>query len=117
MGKVLSFWKEKLTGKNENSPAFRKALAERINHYPLKYVSERVDNVETVVCHKAVITLAGDDILISSTDKGTVFRSRVADTKMSELLSKEGIIFTGKDSVTGRDDRTVIAYYTYYRKV
>ena len=117
MGKIISFWKEKLTGKDENSPAFRKSLAQRINHAQLKYVSERINNVETVVCHKAVITLAGDDILISSPDKGTVYRSVITETKMSELLSKEGIIFTGNDSVSGKEERTVIAYYTYYRKV
>lgn len=36
---------------------------------------------------------------------------------MSELMSLEGVILQGPDLARGGEERTVIAYYTYYRKV
>jgi len=35
---------------------------------------------------------------------------------MSELMSLEGVILSGPDYEQGGKERTVIAYYTYYRK-
>ena len=116
MSKFIDYWKDKFAGKNENSPAFRRNLAKKINSSSLKYVSERLDDEETVVCHKGYITVIGDELEISGVDKGAVFRAKIDTLSMNELLSMDGIILTGFDILSGRE-RSIVAYYTYYRKV
>ena len=115
----MSVWdkiKEKLTGKvDENSPAFRREMAAKLHNRSIKYCSEREGDTDLVVGRAGSITVRGDEILILSSLQ-VVFRGKVDETSMSELMSLEGVIFTGPDYDRGGKVRTVIAYYTYYRK-
>jgi hypothetical protein len=108
--------KEKLTGKvDENSPTFRREMAAKLHNRSIKYCSERDGDTDLVVGRAGSITVRGDEILILSSLQ-VVFRGKVDETSMSELMSLEGVIFTGPDYDRGGQVRTVIAYYTYYRK-
>jgi hypothetical protein len=40
----------------------------------------------------------------------------VDDLQIWELLSRDGVVLTGPDLENGGVERTVIAYYVYYRK-
>lgn len=100
---------------DENSPAFRREMASRLHNRSIKYCSERQGDTDIVVGRAGSITVRDDELLILSSMK-VVFRGRVDETSMSELMSLEGVIISGPDYERGGEYRTVIAYYTYYRK-
>ena len=108
--------KDKLTGKvDETSPTFRREMAAKLHNRSIKYCSERDGDTDLVVGRAGSITIRGDEILILSS-LNVVFRGKVDETSMSELMSLEGVILSGPDYDRGGEVRTVIAYYTYYRK-
>lgn len=100
---------------NENSVSFRWEMARHIDGKHIKYVTERVDGVESVVGHEGAVILREDELLVYASSD-IVFRSKVPLTRMSELLSLEGVILTGPDLQHDGAERTIIAYYTYYIK-
>ena len=100
---------------DENSPAFRREMAAKLHNRSIKYCSERQGDTDIVVGRAGSITVRDDEILILSSLQ-VVFRGKVEETSMSELMSLEGVILSGPDYERGGEDRTVIAYYTYYRK-
>ena len=94
-GKLL---KRFASSKDPDSPRYRREMAERICGKRLRYVTERRN---------------GELIVFSSSD--VVFRCPVDELRASELLSKDGVVLTGPDIEHGGAERTVIAYYVYYR--
>lgn len=116
MSKLIDYWKEKLIGKNENSPAFRRRLAGKLDGRALKYVSERVGDEDSVIGHAGYLSLSGDELSVNA-ESGILFRAKVDTLRINEFLSLEGVILTGADLEHDSRERCVIAYYTYYRKV
>lgn len=106
--------------KNEKSRRFREEMAKHLDRRAVKYVTERLpgENTDSVIGRAGELLCRDGDILVVAGD-GVLFRGKIADpdTKMSELMSLEGVIIEGKDLSRGGQFRTVIAYYTYYRKV
>jgi len=113
---MFKFIKNLTRSKDENSKSFRREMARQINGKKLKYVSERINDEDYVVGHEGALIVKEDQLLVySSAD--VVFRAKIDDLRMNEFLSKEGIILTGEDLEHDGKMRSVIAYYTYYRKV
>ena len=100
--------------KNENSRAYRVKKAETYDGKLLQYVTERTESGEIVlgkggsvsVRDGEVIVLCGGDI---------VFRIAAEDLSSSDLLSGNGAIFTGVDTLSGKC-RTIVVHFSYYRK-
>lgn len=100
--------------RDENSEAFRIAMAERIAGKHIKYVTERVDGNDNVIGREGSLCLRnGEFIVFASAD--ILFRARVEELQASELMSNDGVILTAPDLEHGEKVRTVIAYYLYYR--
>ena len=111
----MGFFGKLMKSKNPDSPNYRRAMAERICGQRIKYVTERQDGIETVIGKGGGLNLHGDEFLVySSAD--VVFRCKVDDLRVSELLSKDGVVLTGHDLEHGGAERTIIAFYVYYRK-
>ncbi len=107
----MPFWKKK---KKEDSPAFRRQMAEKIAGKHIKYVTERIDNEDIVIGREGSLCLRdGEMIVFASAD--ILFRTPVDSLAASELMSLDGVILTGPDLEHGGELRTVIAYYLYYR--
>ncbi|MBQ8383386.1 MAG: hypothetical protein IJX47_09305 [Clostridia bacterium] len=107
----MPFWKKK---KKEDSPAFRREMAEKIAGKHIKYVTERIDNEDIVIGRQGSLCLRnGEMIVFASAD--ILFRTPVDSLTASELMSLDGVILTGPDLEHGGEMRTVIAYYLYYR--
>lgn len=107
----MPFWKKK---KKEDSPAFRREMAEKIAGKHIKYVTERIDNEDIVIGREGSLCLRdGEMIVFASAD--ILFRTPVDSLTASELMSLDGVILTGPDLEHGGEMRTVIAYYLYYR--
>ncbi len=101
--------------KNENSVAFRREMAAKLDGKHIKYVGERIDNVETILGKDGGINLRfGELILLSSGN--IVFRANIDELTASELMSGDGVILTAPDLENGGKVRSVVAYYSYYRK-
>lgn len=92
-------------------------MARSLDRRAIKYVAERREGEDSdlVIGHVGEILLQGDEILVVAGD-GELFRGKVADTAMSELMSLEGVILEGEDLAHGGAHRKIIAYYTYYLK-
>jgi len=100
---------------DENSVSFRWEMAQKLNGRAIKYVTERLDDVDVVVGREGALILKEDELLVfSSAD--VVFRCKVPLLRMSELLSLEGVILFGPDIEHNGEERNIIAYYTYYLK-
>lgn len=94
------------------------ALLARIDGRLIRYVTRRDTDEngsprETVLGKEGRIHVQPDYVAVSSNGK-EVFRCTPEDVKCGELMSLEGVVFTGINQLTGQMD-TVVAYYKYYR--
>lgn len=110
--KVIKHW---FRPRNENSARYRMEFADRLNGMVIKYVTERIDNEDIVIGRDGMINRKDDEILVVS-DMKVVFRSKIVETRLSELLSLNGAVLTGCDLEHDGRERTVIAHYEYHRK-
>ncbi|MBO5646716.1 MAG: hypothetical protein J6S59_06325 [Clostridia bacterium] len=99
--------------KNINAPDPR--LIARLNGKSLRYVTRRDegDYKETVIGKGGSLNIRNDEVIIVC-EAGEVLKKPVTEVVMGELLSNDGATFEF-DGPEGRI--TIVAYYTYYRKV
>ena len=110
--KVVGHWTKP---KNPDSVRFRREMAERIAGQYIKYVTERINNVDEVIGRRGSLAIRDDEFLVfASAD--ILFRCKIDELRASELLSKDGVVLIGPDLEHGGEERTIIAYYVYYRK-
>lgn len=107
--------RQKLIPKDENAPAFRMEMARRVDGKRIRYVTERTDGEDAVIGREGSLTLRGDELILMA-DGNVLFRCAPRRTKISELLSLDGVILEGNDLEHDNAYRCVIAYYLYYRK-
>lgn len=112
---MLNFLKKRIKNKNVNSKAFKQDMADHLDGRHIKYVTERKNDNDYVIGREGAI-IKKDDELIVYASSDILFRSKILDITASELLSLEGVIITGPDMEHNGEERTVIAYYTYYLK-
>ena len=101
--------------KNPDSKAFRWEMANSINRRHIRYVTEKRNGVDEVIGRSGNLNIKGEDLLLYASSD-VIFRARIDELQIWELLSKDGVVLTGKDLEHGGVERTVIAYYVYYRK-
>ena len=105
--------------KREDSPAFRRDMAKKIDGMSIKYVTERHDDSDTsgdsVIGRNGSLIVKDRELLVYSSSD-IVFRAEIDRLSMSPLLSGEGIILEGNDTEHGGTHRKIIAYHTYYLK-
>ena len=76
--------------------------------YGVEYRGSRANNLRDAYS-------AYDEFIVYASAK-VLFRCKVDDLQIWELLSKDGVVLTGPDIESGGRERTVVAYYVYYRK-
>ncbi len=99
---------------NENSKGFQFEMAARADGKHIRYVTERVDNVDNIIGREGSLNVR-DEYFIVLADGAILFRGYIPELKISELLSLDGLIISGPDQSSGGTERTIIAYYKYYR--
>ena len=111
LGKLM---KRLTKSNNPESKRYRYDMAQRICGHHVKYVTERIDNVDEVIGRSGGLNIRGDELLVfASAD--VLMRCKIADMEAAELLSKDGVIITAPDLEHGGKMRTVVVYYVYYR--
>ena len=98
-----------------NSKKFRWEMARSVEGQHIKYVTEKKDNVDEVIGRNGGLNIRNDEFIVYASAK-VLFRCKVDDLQIWELLSKDGVVLTGPDIESDGRERTVVAYYVYYRK-
>lgn len=98
----------------EGTLAYRTMMAQKISGKHLKYVTERIDNEDVVIGKEGSICIRDGEVLVYAS-MDVLFRCPIAELDASELMSLDGVILSGPDSVHGGQYRKVVAYYLYYR--
>ncbi len=95
------------------SPAYRREAAGRYDSKILKYVTERGPEGDKVLCKDAYICVKAGWVFVNS-ETESIFKCRDDQVQSGELMSHDGVIFTGFDEIYGKE-RSVICYFKYYR--
>lgn len=97
-----------------NSITYKYEKAKMLDGKAIRYVTERIDNVDEVVGRAGALNVKDDEfIILSSFD--VVFRCKIEDMTAGDLMSLDGVIISGHDLEHEGRYRTIIAYYSYYR--
>lgn len=93
-----------------------KQFLECIDGQHVEYCLERDKTTyeETIVGKSGHIIVKEDEVVIIC-EAHEVFRCAAEELKGGEFLSGDGVTVTGTDINTGKE-RTIAAYYKYYRK-
>ncbi len=111
---ISDFFKKLTKSKDPNSKRSRRDMAQMVCGKHIRYVSEKQNDVDVVIGREGGFNIREGDLLVYASSR-VVFRAEIDELQIWELLSKDGVVLTGFDKETGRE-RTVIAYYVYYRK-
>ena len=95
------------------SASYRKEAAKRFDSKLLKYVTERLEKGDVVLCKDAYICVKAGWVFVNS-ETESVFKCRDEDVQSGELMSHDGVIFTGYDEIQGKE-RSIVCYFKYYR--
>ena len=108
-------FKERIAMKsNPSSPRYRRYMANRICGLRIKYVTERINDVETVIGRSGGMNIR-DGVFIVHASNNIVFRANVDEMSAGELLSHDGVVLTAPELESGRE-RTIIVHFTDYFK-
>lgn len=102
--------------KNIDSKRYKRDLANYLDGRSLKCVTERIDGIEEVVGKSGAIIKKEDELLIYSS-QDVLMRVKIDDLHAWELLSLDGVVITAHDIEHGGEERTVIAFYSYWRQL
>ena len=100
--------------KNPDSPAYRREMAERVVGHRIRYVTEKINDVDEVIGRDGNSDIRNGELIVFASSN-VVFRCLVDQLQAWELLSHDGMVLTGPDIEHGGAVRTIIVYYVYYR--
>lgn len=100
--------------RNENSAAYRAAKAKTYDNMLLHYVTERQEGQERVLGRGGSISVRDGEVIVLVSQQ-IVFRCPAEELYASDLLSGNGAIFEGVDTLTG-ERRRLVVHFSYYRK-
>jgi len=111
----MGFFQRFTRSKNPDSKKFKRDMAYAVAGQHIKYVTEKKDDVDEVIGRNGGLNIRNDEFIVYASAK-VLFRCKIDELQIWELLSKDGVVLTGPDLENGGEERTVIAYYVYYRK-
>ena len=111
----MGLFKRLTKSKNPDSKKFKREMAYAVCGQHIKYVTEKKNDVDEVIGRNGGLNIRNDEFIVYASAK-VLFRCRIDELQIWELLSRDGVVLTGPDLENGGAERTVIAYYVYYRK-
>lgn len=87
---------------------------ERVDGKHISYAVRRDPETEVVIGKDGRICAATDLLELRFTDGSIPFVCPIEGAQCGELMSRNGVLITGDDQVTGKRI-SVVAYYKYYR--
>lgn len=98
----------------EDDPAFRRKMAEKLDGKYIRYVTERQDGIENVIGREGHSNIVNGTEFAVTCGIDEIFRADICDMKAWELLSLEGAVLEAYDK-TVQKQRSIVIYYKYYR--
>ena len=89
--------------------------ANALHGQTIRYVSEMENGVETIIGRGGNASVRDGELLIFSSDE-VIFRAPCEAVLTANLLSGDGVVLKGADSVSGLDERTITVYFVDYHK-
>ncbi|MBR6680738.1 MAG: hypothetical protein IKL59_05705 [Clostridia bacterium] len=111
----MGLFKRLTKSKNPDSKKFKRDMAYAVCGQHIKYVTEKKNDVDEVIGRNGGLNIRNDEFIVYASAK-VLFRCKIDELQIWELLSRDGVVLTGPDLESGGVERTVIAYYVYYRK-
>ena len=111
----MGLFKKIFKNKNPNSAAYRRERAQELHGQAIRYVTERIDNVDEIVGRGGCLSVRNGEFLLLTSGE-ILFRTRVEDLQAAYLMSGDGVVLTGPNIEQGGKERSLIAYFVYYRK-
>ena len=93
--------------------SYRRDEAQKYDNKILKYVTERRETGDVVVAKDSYICVKAGFVYVNS-ETESLFKCDWEQVDCGELMSHDGVIFTGFDQITERE-RSIICYFKYYR--
>ena len=103
----MAFW-------NRRNQTRRPAGLDRLDGKQIAYAVRREPTGERVIGKSGRLCAATETLELRFDDGSIPFSCPVDTLEHGELLSRNGVLLTGDDTVTGQRV-TVVAYYLYYR--
>lgn len=101
--------------KSHGSVAARRQRAGELHGQAIKYVTERIDDNDTVVGRGGSISVRNGQLLLFTSDK-ILMRAEVDSLDASYLLSGDGVVLTAPNLEQQGAVCRYVAYFVYYRK-
>lgn len=89
---------------------------ERLQGREMAYITSRdvTSHEEVVLCKDATINITDDELVIICNNR-IVFRQKLANLGISDLMSLNGVIIRYNDEAA-KEQGVITAYFKYYRK-
>ena len=115
MGVLKNLFRKIRMNSDPDSKTFRREMAMSVCGQHIKYVTEKRDGVEEVIGRNGGLNIRDDEFIVYASSD-VIFRCKVDELKIWELLSKDGVVLTGPDLEHDGIERTIIAFYVYHRR-
>ena len=89
--------------------------AKELHGQVIKYVTEQREGNEDVIGRGGSLALHGDDFIVDSSGD-RLFMCNVRDLEAATLMSGDGVVIKGPNSLEGGKHRTITVHFVYYRK-
>lgn len=93
----------------------RERRANALHGQTIRYVGEMKDGVENIVGRGGNASVRNGELLIFSSND-VIYRTRVGEVEIADLLSGDGVVLRGPDSVSGSPLRSITVYFVDYHK-
>ena len=96
----MGLFKRLTKSKNPDSKKFKRDMAYAVCGQHIKYVTEKKDDVDEVIGRNGGLNIRNDEFIVYASAK-VVFRCRIDELQIWELLSRDGVVLTGPDLENG----------------
>ena len=100
--------------KKEDGKKFRLEMVNKIKDKRIRYVTDKRDGVEEVIGKSGAFSVRDGEFIVFASSE-VIMRTPAAELRAWELLSGDGVVLTGRDDEHGGTERTITAYYVYFR--
>ena len=102
-------------GKNPDSPAYKSEQARKLHGEAIRYVTERINGNDDIVGRGGYISVIDNRIVID-TSGDRLFSCEIKRVDTSWLMSGNGVIISGPNSLEDGRVRTLTVHFVYHRK-
>ncbi len=111
----MSAFTDILFGKKRKTERRRLQMAKELHGQVIRYVTQRVDDMDEVIGRGGNLSLHGEEFLVFSSGE-ILLRTNYRDLEAGYLMSGDGVTITAPNIEEGGRVRTMIAHFVYHRK-